>query len=109
MSSELMDALRQLAREKNIDEIEMLDRLEQTLATTYKKTLDLENDARVTIDRESGRIRVFELVPVGGTEEEPVFEETDITPPDISRFAAQAAKQVITSSIREAERAQIFE
>ncbi len=109
MSSELMDALRQLAREKNIDEIEMLDRLEQTLATTYKKTLDLENDARVTIDRESGRIRVFELVPVGGTEEEPVFEETDITPPDISRFAAQAAKQVITSSIREAEREQIFE
>jgi N utilization substance protein A len=109
MSSELMDALRQLAREKNIDEFEMLDRLESTLATTYKKTLDLENDARVTIDRESGRIRVFELVPVGGTEEEPVFEETDITPPDISRFAAQAAKQVITSSIREAEREQIFE
>ena len=109
MSSELMDALRQLAREKNIDEFEMLDRLEATLATTYKKTLDLENDARVTIDRENGRIRVFELVPVGGTEEEPVFEETDITPPDISRFAAQAAKQVITSSIREAEREQIFE
>ncbi|KAF0208148.1 MAG: transcription termination factor NusA [Actinomycetota bacterium] len=109
MSSELMDALRQLAREKNIDEFEMLDRLESTLATTYKKTLDLENDARVSIDRESGRIYVFELVPVGGTEEEPVFEETDITPPDISRFAAQAAKQVITSSIREAEREQIFE
>jgi len=109
MSSELMDALRQLAREKNIDEFEMLDRLESTLATTYKKTLDLENEARVTIDRENGRIRVFEIVPVGGTEEEPVFEETDITPPDISRFAAQAAKQVITSSIREAEREQIFE
>ncbi|MCE5191524.1 MAG: transcription termination factor NusA [Actinomycetia bacterium] len=109
MSSELMDALRQLAREKNIDELEMLDRLESTLATTYKKTLDLENDARVTIDRENGRIRVFELVPVGGTEEEPIFEENDITPSDISRFAAQAAKQVITSSIREAEREQIFD
>ena len=104
-----MDALRQLAREKNIDEYEMLDRLEATLASTYKKTLDLENDARVTIDRESGRIQVFELVPVGGTEEEPVFEEKDITPSDISRFAAQAAKQVITSAIREAEREQIFE
>ncbi len=109
MSSELMDALRQLAREKNIDEIEMLDKLETTLATTYKKTLDLENDARVSIDRESGRILVFELVPVGGTEEEPVFEENDITPSDISRFAAQAAKQVITSAIRDAEREQIFE
>jgi len=109
MSSELMDALRQLAREKNIDEYDMLDKLEQTLAQTYHKTLDLENEARVSIDRESGRIFVFELVPVGGTEEEPVFEEKDITPPDISRFAAQAAKQVITQSIREAEREQIFE
>ncbi len=109
MSSELMDALRQLAREKNIDEFEMLDRLEQTLASTYKKTLDLENDARVTIDRENGRISVLELVPVGGTEEEPIFEEKDITPSDISRFAAQAAKQVITAAIREAEREQIFE
>lgn len=109
MSSELMEALRQLAREKNIDEYGMLDKLEQTLAQTYRKTLDLENEARVAIDRETGRIFVFELVPIGGTEEEPVVEEHDITPPDISRFAAQAAKQVITQSIREAEREQIFE
>ncbi|MCX8006747.1 MAG: transcription termination factor NusA [Coriobacteriia bacterium] len=109
MSSELMEALKQLAREKNIDEFEMLDRLEHTLAQTYRKTLDLENEARVEIDRDTGRIRVFELVPVGGTEEEPVFEERDITPSDISRFAALAAKQVITQAIREAEREQIFQ
>jgi N utilization substance protein A len=109
MSSELMEALKQLAREKNIDEYEMLDRLEQTLAQSYRRTLDLENEARVSIDRDSGRIHVYELVPIGGTEEEPIFEENDITPADISRFAAQAAKQVITQSIREAEREQIFE
>ncbi|MDI6900398.1 MAG: transcription termination factor NusA [Anaerosomatales bacterium] len=109
MSSELMEALRQLAREKNIDEYEMLDKLEVTLAQSYRRTLELENEAKVTIDRDSGRIHVFELVPVGGTEEEPVYEEHDITPSDISRFAAQAAKQVITQSIREAEREQIFE
>lgn len=108
MSSELMEALKQLAREKNIDEVEMLDRLEHTLAQTYRKTLDLENEARVEIDRESGRIRVFELVPVGGTEDEPLYEERDITPSDISRFAALTAKQVITQAIREAEREQIF-
>jgi N utilization substance protein A len=109
MSSDLMDALRELARQKNIDEYVMLDRLEQQLATTYKRILDTENDCKVTIDRETGRIHVFEMVPVGGTEEEPVFEERDVTPQDISRFAAQAAKQVITQSIREAEREQIFE
>ena len=109
MSSELMDALRELAREKNIDEYHMLERLEQQLAVTYKRILDTDNDCTVTIDRETGRIYVYELVPVGGTEEEPVLEASDVTPSDISRFAAQAAKQVITQSIREAEREQIFE
>lgn len=109
MSSELMDALRQLAREKNIDEYDMLDRLEAQLAGTYTRILNLENDTRVTIDRETGRIYVYELVPVGGTEEEPEFEERDITPSDVSRIAAQAAKNVIMTSIREAEREKIYE
>lgn len=109
MSSELMEALRQLAREKNIDEYEMLDRLEQQLAATYRRILDLENETRVSIDRETGRIYVYELVPVGGTEEEPEYEESDITPADVSRIAAQAAKNVIMSSIREAERDKIYE
>jgi transcription termination/antitermination protein NusA len=53
----------------------------------------------VSIDRETGRIYVYELIPVGGTEEEPEFEERDITPADVSRIAAQAAKNVIMSSI----------
>ncbi len=109
MSSELMDALKELAREKNIDEMAMLERLEEQLALTYKRILDTENDCSVKIDRESGRIFVYELVPVGGTEEEPVVEARDVTPSDISRYAATAAKQVITQSIREAEREQIFE
>ncbi|MDY0339745.1 MAG: transcription termination factor NusA [Coriobacteriia bacterium] len=109
MSSELMDALRELAREKSIDETDMLERLEEQLAITYRRILDTENDCSVSIDRESGHIHVYELVPVGGTEEEPVFEANDVTPADISRYAATAAKQVITQSIREAEREQIFE
>ncbi len=104
-----MDALRQLAREKNIDEMEMLDRLEQQLAATYRRILDLKNEARVSINRETGRIYVYERVPVGGTEEEPEFEENDITPADVSRIAAQAAKNVIMSSIREVERDRIYE
>jgi len=50
MASELMDALKALAREKNIDEYAMLDRLETSLAATYKKMLDLENDTRVELE-----------------------------------------------------------
>lgn len=115
MSSDLnvMDALRTLAQEKGIDEYDMLDKLEQSLAGTYQRILDLENSTRVTIDRESGRIYVYELVPVGEWDEEageePVFEERDVTPADVSRIAAQNAKSVITSIIRDAERERIFE
>ncbi|HEY3318672.1 MAG TPA: transcription termination factor NusA [Coriobacteriia bacterium] len=110
MSSELIEALRQLEREKGIDQFVILDRLEQALATTYKKMLDLENEVRVTIDRDNGRIHVYELVRDDPEDlEAPVKEERDITPPDVSRIAAQTAKQVILQVIREAEREQIFE
>ncbi|HEY5540138.1 MAG TPA: transcription termination factor NusA [Coriobacteriia bacterium] len=113
MSSELMDALKALAREKNIDEYQMLDKLEQSLAGTYQRILDLENNVRVTIDRESGRIYVYELVPVGEIDEETgeaaSYDERDVTPADVSRIAAQNAKNVIGSIIREAERERIFD
>jgi transcription termination/antitermination protein NusA len=113
MSSELMEALRQLAHEKNIDEYQMLDKLEQSLAATYQRILDLENNVRVTIDRESGRIYVYELLPIGEIDEETgeaeSYEERDVTPPDVSRIAAQNAKNVIGSIIREAERERIFD
>jgi N utilization substance protein A len=113
MSSELMDALRQLAREKNIDEYQMLDKLEQSLAGTYQRILDLDNNVRVTIDRESGRIYVYELMPIGEIDEETgeaaEYEERDVTPADVSRIAAQQAKNVIGSIIREAERERIFD
>ena len=108
-----MDALKALAREKNIDEYQMLDKLEQSLAGTYQRILDLENNVRVTIDRESGRIYVYELVPVGEIDEETgeaeSYEERDVTPADVSRIAAQNAKNVIGSIIRESERERIFD
>ncbi len=113
MSSELMDALKALAREKNIDEYEMLDRLEASLSTTYQRILDLENPTRVIIDRESGRIYVYELIPHGEIDEETglaeSYEERDVTPADVSRIAAQNAKNVIGSIIRDAERERIFD
>ena len=115
MSSEpnVMDALRALAQEKGIDEYDMLDKLEQSLATTYQRILDLDNKTRVTIDRETGRIYVYELVPIGEVDEETgeaeEYEERDVTPADVSRIAAQNAKSVITGIIRDAERERIFE
>ncbi len=112
MSSELIDALSELAKERNIDELAVLERLEQDLARSYKGILGLEWDAHVTIDRESGRIFVYEMVGIG--EEDPEtgeyesYEPRDVTPDNVSRIAAQNAKRVINEIVRDAARANIY-
>ncbi len=112
-TSELIEALQALAHERKIDEFYLIDRLEASLAKSYQHILDLEWDARVTIDRQTGRIYVYELVPVGEPDEETgeysEFEERDVTPADVSRIAAQNAKGVIASIVREAGRQSIYE
>ena len=108
-----MEALQALAHEKKIDEFYLIERLEASLARSYQNILDLEWDARVTIDRTTGRIYVYELVPVGEPDEETgeysEFEERDVTPNDVSRIAAQNAKGVIAAMVREAGRQSIYE
>ncbi|MBQ6453931.1 MAG: transcription termination/antitermination protein NusA [Coriobacteriales bacterium] len=112
MASELTAALAQLAKEKNIDELYLLERLEQSLAKSYQNVLNLDWDARVTIDRDSGRIIVYEMVGKGEPDEEtgeyPEYEPRDVTPDDVSRTAAQNAKAVIMNIVREAGRQQIY-
>ncbi|MEG0071006.1 MAG: transcription termination factor NusA [Raoultibacter sp.] len=112
-SSELIEALQALAHERKIDEFYLIERLESSLAKSYQHILDLEWDARVTIDRSTGHIYVYELVPVGEpdpeTDEYTEFEERDVTPDDVSRIAAQNAKNVIASIVREAGRQSIYE
>ena len=119
--STLIEALQELAHERKIDEFYLIERLEESLANSYQRILDLEWDARVTIDRQTGKIYVYELVPVGEpievvdeetgrvTEEYEEFEERDVTPNDVSRIAAQNAKSVIAAIVRDAGRQSIFE
>ena len=112
-TSKLIEALQELAHERKIDEFYLIERLEESLANSYQRILDLEWDARVTIDRQSGKIYVYELVPVGEPDEETgeyaEFEERDVTPSDVSRIAAQNAKSVIAAIVRDAGRQSIFE
>lgn len=109
----LIDALQALAHERKIDEFYIIERLEESLAKSYERILDLEYDARVTIDRQTGKIYVYELVPVGEPDEETGeysgFEERDVTPEGVSRIAAQNAKGVIASIVRDAARKGIYE
>ena len=112
MASEMMDALMALCDEKHIDQLLLLDRLEQTLAKSYADTLECEYGARVTIDRTTGNIYVYELIPVGEPNEEgeyEEFDELDVTPDDTSRFAAMAVKNEINEIVHLAKRQQICE
>ena len=112
-NSELIEALQALAHERKIDEFYLIERLEASLAKSSQHILDLEWDARVTIDRQTGKIYVYELVPVGEpdpeTGEYAEFEERDVTPDDVSRIAAKNAKSVISSIVREAHQQSIYE
>ncbi len=113
MASEMMEALELLCQEKHIDQLYLIDRLEQSLAKSYADVLHLPFGARVTIDRATGHVYVYELVPRG--EEDPEtgeyseFDEVDVTPHGTSRIAAQHAKAEIRSIVRNAARVQIYE
>ena len=113
MASEMMEALMALCQEKHIDELYLLDRLEQSLAKSYADVLHLDFGAKVTIDRASGKIYVYKLVPKGDINEETgefdEFDEVDVTPKDTSRIAAQHAKMEINAIVRNAARQQIYE
>lgn len=111
-TSELIEALQALAHERKVDEFYLIERLEASLAKSYQNILDLEFEARVIIDRKTGKIYVYELVPQGEPDEETgeysSFIERDVTPADVSRIAAQNAKNVISSIVREAGRQSIY-
>ena len=64
----LIEALQMLAHERKIDEFYIIERLEESLARSYERLLDLDHDARVTIERQPGKLYVYELVPVGEPE-----------------------------------------
>jgi N utilization substance protein A len=98
---EFLDALGQIARDKGISVETLLDALANALVAAYKRRPDAAEEAVVTIDPDSGEIRVYgqEL-----DEEGNVIREWDDTPDDFGRIAAQTAKQVILQRIREVER-----
>jgi N utilization substance protein A len=101
VSIDFIDALQQIAKDKGISVDTLLDALANALVAAYKRLPNAAEEAVVTIDPDSGEIRVYgqELDEDGN-----VVREWDDTPSDFGRIAAQTAKQVMTQRIREAER-----
>jgi N utilization substance protein A len=103
---DFMEAIGMIAREKNIEADTLLEALANALVAAYKRLPNSAEEAVVTIDPESGEIKVYgqELDDDGN-----VIREWDDTPDNFGRIAAQTAKQVIYQRIREAERDQKYE
>jgi N utilization substance protein A len=118
MNKETIEALHQIEKEKSIPFDLLIEALEDALHSAYQKTAHAVRFSEVKIDRDTGEIRVFELVFPAGHEpviddEETVIdtsmaERREITPEDFGRIAAQTAKQVIYQRIREAEQGIVF-
>jgi N utilization substance protein A len=106
MDYNLLDALDLLEREKGVPADTILDALANALVSAYKRTPGAAEEARVTIDPDTGEITVYgqDLDEDGN-----VTREWEDTPSDFGRIAAQTAKQVIMQRLRDAKREQVFD
>ncbi|MBY6036054.1 transcription termination factor NusA [Fictibacillus nanhaiensis] len=127
MSTELLDALTLLEKEKGISKDVIIEAIEAALISAYKRNFHQAQNVRVDFNRDTGSIRVFSRKTVVAEVEDdrqeisvseaqavnPGYElddvvEEEVTPKDFGRIAAQTAKQVVTQRVREAERGIIF-
>lgn len=127
MENQLFDAIDYLEKEKGIDKEVLLEALEAALISAYKKNFKSASNVRVNLDENAGTMQVFARKTVAEELEDnqqeisleeakaidPNYEtedviEVEVTPENFGRIAAQAAKQVVTQRVREAERGVIY-
>ncbi|WP_224768296.1 MULTISPECIES: transcription termination factor NusA [Bacillaceae] len=127
MSSELLDALTILEKEKGIGKEVIIEAIEAALISAYKRNFNQAQNVRVDLNRDTGTMRVFARKDVVDEVYDPRLEvsveeaqrvnpsyqvndvlEMEVTPKDFGRIAAQTAKQVVTQRVREAERGVIY-
>ena len=128
MNKEFIDALNQLAVERNLDKEQLLTSFEEALEQAYERNVEPGKTIEVVVDPETGEIEVLVIRRVVETvenidQEIPIEEareldesvelgmemEFPVDPDKFTRIAVQTTKQVITQKIREAERAIVFE
>ncbi|MDR4946383.1 transcription termination factor NusA [Neobacillus cucumis] len=127
MSSELLDALLILEREKGISRDILIDAIEAALISAYRRNFNQAQNVRIDLNLGTGSMRVFARKEVVDQVFDPRLEisledaqrinpnyqvedvvEMEVTPKDFGRIAAQTAKQVVTQRVREAERGIIY-
>lgn len=125
---EFLTTLRELGREKGIEEEVLFEAIEAALISAYKRNFGSAQNVRVTLSRETGHYHVYAIKTVVEDPEDEITEislaqartikpdyevgdviEIEVTPANFGRIAAQTAKQVVVQRIREAERGIIYE
>lgn len=128
MNAEFMQAFEQLGKEKGIAPEVLFDAIEAALISAYKRNFGSAQNVRVSLERSTGEIHVYARKNVVDEVRDSRLEmslqeakaldiryepddivETEVTPKDFGRIAAQTAKQVVVQRIREAERGIIYE
>jgi len=128
MSSELINALETIQKEKNISKEEIIRAIENALVSAYKKHVGKNVNVEAKVDPETGERKAWVIKKVVENVVNPLLEiniqdakkysstpkiDEEIKIPldtdDFSRIAAQTAKQVIVQKIRESERDSLYE
>ena len=121
--AEFIDALKQIKKEKGIDEEVIFEAIESSLVSACKKNFGTSQNIKVEIDRESGDVAVYAQKEVVEEVEDPMLQisleeareinkkyklgdiyNEEVTPRNFGRISAQTAKQVVVQKFREAER-----
>ncbi len=103
------DMVEELAEMRGLDPDAVSTAVARALVAAYKRRPGAPEEARVLLDLDNGELRVFgqELDEDGNVIDE--WEDTDISPAEFGRIAAQTFKQVMSQGVREAVRDQVFE
>ena len=122
MTIEVLENIKLLAREKNIDEEILINALKNAMEAAARKKLETNGPLQIEFNRETGEIEVLSEKTVSSEvtnpEEEILLEKALAINPEakmgetlliqlpiinFGRIAAQLAKQVIVQKVREAE------
>ncbi len=126
-NSELIAALNQIEKEKEIDKEVILEAIENSLLAACKNHFGKADNVKVEVDRDTGDVTVYAEKTVVEAVEDSILEisvdearekfpmhqlgdvvHIEVTPKNFGRIAAQKAKQVVVQKIREEERKVLF-
>lgn len=102
--SGLREALEALNRQFDIPLEQLIEALEQGLATAYRRAFDPDGEIEVTIDPQSGAVggRLRRRRPDGSVELE------ELPPDEFRRLAPQATRHVVLGRLRDLEREKVL-